>query len=227
MKAVILDEIPFAVDREQLRRRLRVRPGSAETSELDGLIEAALALGQPRALYGVAYIERRTDTEVTIDGVTFASRALVVNLAAVHRVFPCLATCGVELGQWADGLDDVLHQFWAEEIKLAALACAVDAQRAALARDFSPGNTSAMNPGSLDDWPLGQQRPLFALLREADAVGVTLNESCLMTPNKSVSGLRFATESTYENCMLCPRADCPGRRALYDATLWDRHYRLA
>jgi hypothetical protein len=224
MEPVILDQIPFALDRDLLRRRLRVRPGSAETRELDGLVDQALALGLPRALYGVAYIERRAEAEVMIDSVTFASRVLAVNVSPVHRVFPYLATCGAELGEWADSLGDILHQFWAEEIKLAALASAIEAMRAALERDFRPGDTSAMNPGSLSDWPLYQQRPMFALLRDAALVGVKLNDSCLMTPNKSVTGLRFSTESTYENCMLCPRADCPGRRAPYDATLWHRRY---
>jgi hypothetical protein len=164
---------------------------------------------------------------VTIDGIAFTSRALAVNLAPVHRVFPYLATCGEELGAWADSLDDVVHQFWAEEIKLAALACAIEAMREALEREYRPGKTSAMNPGSLPDWPLGQQRPMFALLRHAGGVGVTLNDSCLMSPNKSVTGLRFANESDYENCMLCQRTDCPGRRAPYDATLWERRYELA
>jgi len=36
-------------------------------------------------------------------------------------------------------------------------------------------------------------------------------------PLKSGSGIWFPSESHYENCMLCPRTDCPNRRAPYDA----------
>jgi hypothetical protein len=83
-----------------------------------------------------------------------------------------------------------------------------------------------MAPGSLTDWPLREQRPLFALLGDTEAlVGVRLTDSCLMLPNKSVSGIRFPTEKHFESCQLCPRPDCPGRRAPYDADLYDRRYR--
>jgi hypothetical protein len=83
-----------------------------------------------------------------------------------------------------------------------------------------------MAPGSLVDWPLAQQRPLFQLLGNAEvAVGVHLTESCLMVPNKSISGLRFPTETSFESCQLCPRPDCPNRRARYDAELFERKYR--
>ena len=47
-------------------------------------------------------------------------------------------------------------------------------------------------------------------------IGVRLTESCLMIPNKSLSGLLFPSEFGYENCAVCPREGCRGRRAPYD-----------
>jgi hypothetical protein len=41
-----------------------------------------------------------------------------------------------------------------------------------------------------------------------------------------VSGIRFPTTESFESCQLCPRAGCPGRRAAYDASLYDRRYRV-
>jgi len=224
VEPILLEQIPFTIDWERLLERLHIRPESASAEELRGLVEEALAIGRPRALFGVAYVEDRSEDWVVIDGVRFSSRLVAVNLQNVYRVFPYLATCGPELGQWAHRLTDILHQFWAEEIKVAALACATRAFLAALEECFSPGCTAAMNPGSLADWPLQEQRPMFALLRWADRIGVTLSESCLMTPNKSVTGLRFSTEARYENCQLCPREGCPGRRAPYDPSLWAARY---
>ena len=82
-----------------------------------------------------------------------------------------------------------------------------------------------MNPGSLADWPLEEQRHLFRLLGEPrKAIGVELTESFLMVPIKSVSGLRFPSGAHYENCQLCPRDPCPGRRAPYDPDLYERRY---
>jgi hypothetical protein len=224
MEPILLDQTPFEVDANRLMQRLHIRPGSAMAREFGVLLAEALPLGRPKTLFGVAYIEERAGDTLTIDGVPFTSHVLAVNLAQVHRVFAYIATCGAELGEWAHGLTDVLHQFWGEEIKIAALGCASQTLATALEAHFAPGKTATMNPGSLPDWPLREQGPMFRLLGQTDAIGVTLNESYLMSPNKSVTGLRFATELSYENCQLCPRSDCPGRRAPYDAALWQSRY---
>lgn len=66
-------------------------------------------------------------------------------------------------------------------------------------------------------WHVSGQRALFAYLG-ADAIGVTVNESCLMHPLKSVSGVlaagppgihRFAPG--YEFCTDCRNRTCLGR----------------
>jgi hypothetical protein len=84
-----------------------------------------------------------------------------------------------------------------------------------------------MNPGSLADWPLTEQIPLFRLIGDVrQATGVYLTESLLMMPRKSVSGFDFPTESSFASCQLCPREKCPNRRAAYDPILIT-HYQSA
>jgi hypothetical protein len=83
-----------------------------------------------------------------------------------------------------------------------------------------------MNPGSGDRnvWPIAQQRPLFSLFGDAEAlIGVRLTDSFLMVPNKTVSGLFFPTEVPFESCQLCTRPDCPRRRARYKGPLEGIH----
>ena len=139
-----------------------------------------------------------------------------------------VATCGTELGQWAAGLDGMLDRYYADAINELALVAAMHALDAHITDRINPGPTSMMNPGSLTDWPIDQQRPLFAILGDVEAaIGVRLTESWLMLPNKSVSGLRFATEVRFESCQLCPREGCPGRRAKYDKRLYVERYGLA
>jgi hypothetical protein len=107
----------------------------------------------------------------------------------------------------------------------AALRSAWDAVEKRLVHRYQLGRTAVMNPGSLANWPLEEQRLLFRLLGDPhEAIGVQLTDSFLMVPIKSVSGLRFPTEMHYENCQLCPRDPCPGRRAPYDSDLYDRRY---
>ena len=222
-RLVVATPTEFNVD--ALRARLHVRVGSAQDAELAKLLRDAAAIARPRAICGVAYVDDRGEDWVIIDGVRFQSRVLAVNLAEAHRVFPFVATCGTELNDWAASLDDILHQFWSEAIREQALVAASQALAAEIDATWAPGPCGRMNPGSLPDWPLTEQEPLFRLIGDVTArVGVTLTESMLMVPSKSVSGIRFPTASTYENCMLCPRENCPGRRAPYDAGMYASRY---
>jgi hypothetical protein len=83
-----------------------------------------------------------------------------------------------------------------------------------------------MNPGSLPDWPLSEQKPLFTLLGGGPTtIGVQLKDSFLMVPVKSVSGIWFPTEEKFESCQLCQREKGPGRRAPFDSGLFERKYR--
>ncbi|MBN1902577.1 hypothetical protein JW926_14730 [Candidatus Sumerlaeota bacterium] len=87
------------------------------------------------------------------------------------------------------------------------------------------GKSASMSPGSLKDWPLEEQIPLFSLLGDTrESIGVSLTESLLMTPTKTISGIWFATEESFESCQLCPREECPARRAPYDKDLYEKKY---
>ncbi len=225
--ANILESIPFEPDLPALHKRLRIKPGSENAVELDHLLAAARELAHPRALYLIAYVSGRGEDWVEIEGRHFTSQVLRVNLELAHRVFPYLATCGSELQEWADGITDMLLRFWAEAIKEAALYCAIRALEEDIELRYRPGKTATMSPGSLKDWPIQQQRVLFDLFGgEKDRIGVRLTDSLLMIPTKTVSGIRFPTEVNFESCQLCPRENCPGRRAPYDAGLYESRYHL-
>jgi hypothetical protein len=177
-------------------------------------------------LYKVAFIESKGDDYVVVDGLRFTSRVLRVNLDGLHRVFPYICTAGSELQAWVQEQDDPLARFWADAINQAVLGSAFMGFTEHLRAQYALGQTSRMNPGSLADWPLSQQRVLFALLGDPEAaIDVRLTDSLLMVPTKSVSGVLFPSEETFASCQLCPREICPNRRAAYDAGLFDRKYR--
>jgi hypothetical protein len=226
MDTVVLHGIRFEPDVEGLRKKLRVRDGGGWADRFTRLVQEAEALARPRALFGVAYVDSRSEGSVVLDGMQFDSRVLRVNLENTHRVFPFLATCGSELHEWAASQDDVLQRYYADEIAEAALRQALAALRQHLDEKYQLGRTSTMSPGSLSDWPIQAQRPLFALLGDSEALlGVRLTNSLLMVPSKSVSGIRFPTEHTFASCQLCQRGNCPSRQAPYDAGLYEKRYR--
>jgi len=225
MQATILDNIPFEVDLAQLARRLGASENPDLRAGLEDLVEKAGRVARPRAIYRACFVESRTDDETVINGVVFRSRVLTVNFENIHRVFPFVVTCGRELQEWSDRLADPLLCFQADEVKELALHAAHEYLGRHLDRTFGLARSSHMNPGSLPDWPLPQQYPLFSLLGDVEAaIGVKLTDSCLMLPVKSVSGIRFPTEATFESCQLCPREACPNRRAAWDQHLFKARY---
>ena len=227
MDSVVLEDIRFQPDVEGLKKKLRVRDGGGWADRFTRLVEEAETIARPRALYGVAYVDERTESSVVVDGIPFNSRVLRVNLDKTHRVFPFLGTCGTELHEWAAAQDDMLQRYYADEISEAALRQVLGALLIHLKEPYRLGSTSTMSPGSLPDWPIQAQRPLFALFGDAEQLlGVRLTDSLLMVPSKSVSGLRFPTEQTFASCQLCPRKDCPSRQAAYDPGLFEKKYRV-
>ncbi len=98
---------------------------------------------------------------VIIDGIKLSSHILRTNLDLAERVFPYICTCGRELKEWADSLQDMIEQYWADKIMEMALEKAVVAFESHIKENYNLGSTSNMNPGSLEDWPISQQRELF------------------------------------------------------------------
>ncbi|MCX7918444.1 MAG: vitamin B12 dependent methionine synthase [bacterium] len=217
---------PFKLNRDKLKSRLRIPPDDTRfDNELTVLVEEAESIGKPKGLYKPFYIDAKGEDYIELDGKRFTSRVLRVNLEHAHRVFLYVATCGTELETWANKIADPLHQYWADAIKAEALTIAFDMMNSHLVQTFHPGKSATMSPGSLDDWPISEQRILFSLLGDTqETIGVTLTESMVMVPTKSISGIRFPTEVDFESCQLCPREICPGRRAPYDQKLYDRKY---
>ncbi len=93
----------------------------------------------------------------------------------------------------------------------------------ALERNGLPERSRAVmrySPGYCG-WDLSGQRSLFQFL-DPGRIGITINESCLMTPMKSVSGVMIAGEpeihyfeNDYRFCRECRTKTCRGRiRAL-------------
>jgi hypothetical protein len=225
MEAFVLDGIAYEPNLDQLREELHVRPGTPPNDELERLAAEARSIARPRVLYKLAFVDSEDAAAVVVDGVTFTSRILRVNLDGQHRVFPYAATCGLELDAWVRSREGGLREYLADMIAEQALEAATCVLDDHIQRRFRPGTLSLMHPGSLPDWPIAEQRPLFELLGDTKkTIGVELNDSLMMIPTKSVSGIRFASERSFSSCQLCPRPDCRGRRVPYDPELLEREY---
>ena len=172
---MILDRITFQPDVKALLGELHIRESSPSARQVEAMLGQAQAIARPKAIYRLALVESIGNDEVLLDGVKFKSRIMRVNLEGVHRVFAYVASCGREIYDWALSFDDPLERFWADAIMIAALGNAAEALDIHLRERYQPGAMSAMNPGSLEDWPISEQIPLFSLLGNvSEAIGVNL-----------------------------------------------------
>jgi hypothetical protein len=186
----VLNNISIKLSPEKVIKGLRLNKGKYSSSDIQELIETAESLVRPKACYEVVYISERGKDKVKIDGITFSSRVLRKNLDKVERIFPYIITIG--------------KPFLEKHLK----------------KHYGLEKLSSMSPGSLEDWPVTEQKPLFSLFRtEKDPIGVKLTEYMLMIPRKSISGIYFPTEVTFFSCQLCSRERCPARSAPYDENI--------
>ena len=222
----ILENIPLRLNIKEAKNILHWRERARASVNLTQLIKDAESLIKPKIIYKVSYIDNKGKDEVVIEGKSFSSKVLRKNLEAVERVFPFIITIGPDLENYARGCNDLLRQYYLEGLADIALGKAALCLERHLKRRFALTGLSSMSPGSLEDWPITQQRALFSLFGETEKpVDVKLTEHMLMIPRKSISGIYFPTRVSFLSCQLCPRKGCPSRKAGYDRNL-RKQYRL-
>ena len=220
MQKIIQTSFPFQLDLNWLLKKTKVAddPDDEDYQVISAMLRDAGQVARPKYAFGIAAIDEKKETAVLVEGHLLESALVRRNLDQSHRILPYVATCGSEIDQWSLQFTDIMTSYWADEIKNHTLHQAIQHMHKTV-RDsyFADQDLSQMSPGSLPEWPILQQKPLFGLMADmAEAVGVTLTDSCLMIPAKSVSGFYFSAGGHFENCRLCPRTNCPGRRVPYE-----------
>jgi len=189
------------------------------TQELEKALEQGSDRGRPPR-------QRSVDDSGSQGGrARFVSKVLRAHLEEVGRVFPYVATCGPELDTIPIADDDIFGQFCRDTIKEMALYTAIAHLDGHVKEAYALEKLVSMNPGSgdVEVWPIEQQKELFAFFGDVQqSIGVVLTDSCLMLPNKSVSGLLYPSEHDFQSCQLCHREKCPNRRAPFDPHLWEQ-----
>ena len=211
----VLAEFGFAVTEEDMLRQCRARRDREEGERALELLAEAQRIGRPKVMVREVPLAADGPDAVRVGNVRIVSTFVREKLLQAPVAHAYVATCGAEVERWSQTLDDILDRFYVDELKKLWLKAATDALHADVIRRFAPGtHLASLNPGSLPQWPIEGQRELFRILGDTEgAVGVSLTESCLMLPAKSVSGILFSDRTGHVNCALCPRENCPNRRA--------------
>ena len=215
----ILKNISVNLSLDKVRKVLHMKPDS-DLSQVRNLVATVQQLIEPRVVYDVCYIEEKAEDSVIVGGLRLSSRVLRKNLDGVERIFPYVITLGSKLGEKQTACSDLLENYYLDSIGNLALTSVRKQLKKHLQSKFALEKMSSMAPGSLSNWPIEEQGPLFKLLGDVEAsIGVKLTRSLLMIPAKSISGFYFPTEVSFYSCQLCPRKRCESRKAKYDEML--------
>lgn len=194
MSAVIIKEYAAPpINRREILRYMGCRQSSPEVDEL---IERALLLCDGKLAYKVCFAEFDLRIDGDICDLTFAkvkSRDLSKCLAGCEKVIVFGATVGLELdrlilryGKAQPSLSVSLQAIGAERIEaLCDEFCIELKQKYAAEGKYLRPRFSA----GYGDLPLEFQREIFASLLCEKQIGLTLNDSLIMSPTKSVTAI--------------------------------------
>ncbi len=223
----VLTAVPLAIDPDEVLRfqgykKSGDRPGPAVLA----LFDEALALGRtliaPRAVVRWVGVSRLGADAVEAGGVELA-------IPRVDRLWGPVEWLAAAVCTIGDELERRVAELWeARELPLAAMLDSVGSGAVeslaeyvndVLCQEAIPLGlpvTNRVSPG-YGSWDVTQQAALFAIC-PGDAIGVSLNDACFMTPVKSISLLAAAgphanVDHYFSQCARCWMRDCVYRRA--------------
>lgn len=174
-----------------------LRAGSDAGAAVQDLISRALdqirETAQPRCLCVRHELQVLPDDELVLAGLPLRSHDLSRNLAGCTGVLFFAETLGREVDRLIRRTEprDLLCAAALHAAAAAWIEACIDDECDALRIRFAAegmGLRPRYSPG-FGDVPLTFQRDFFRILRPEKAIGITLTESCLMIPSKSVTAL--------------------------------------
>ena len=153
------------------------------------------------------------------DTILKAGKIITSAVREAGRFAVFIATAGQAFDAWNREIqqgDDMVRAFFADSIGSVLAEASVAVMQARIEREMTAQGlfvSNSYSPGYCD-WPLIEQRKLFSFFPE-QFCGVTLTESCLMVPIKSVSGIIGIGKNVKKRlyaCDVCTMTTCVKNR---------------
>jgi hypothetical protein len=222
----VLHDIPLAIDPDEVLRFQGYKAGiDFPSADVMALFDEALALGRtlmtPRAALRTYRVIRDGD-RLRAGGLTLTIPRIEERWGAIEEITAGVCTIGAALERRAAALWE------ARELPLAMMLDSVGSgaveSLAEYVNDQLCGEgiargvkvTNRVSPG-YGGWDVAEQALLWQLC-PGDAVGVTLNDTCFMTPTKTITilvgaGPAARVDDYFSQCARCWMRDCAYRRA--------------
>lgn len=216
----ILTDIPVKIDASMVMDTIKSNgAGKRLEASIEELIELVGPVVRPKVVYRSAQITAVDGRHLEIDGVKFSHHVSSLNFRLGERVFPYVATCGIEIEEIK--FADLFKSYCLNIVKnVILMRAAVKHFEGHLRSTYRLPEVSRMGPGEAMG-ATSQQPALFSLIGDVEeAIGVKLSAHNMMVPEKSSSGMYFETAVRIESCQLCPN-QCRNRRARYEPELFE------
>jgi Vitamin B12 dependent methionine synthase, activation domain len=221
----VLTDLPLAIDPDEVLRFQGYKKGrDVPGTDVRALFDEALAEGRrlmtPRAVARWARVTRAGPDRLEVEGEPLTIPRIGALWGAVEHAAVTVCTIGEALEQRVSALWE------ARELALASMLDSVGSGAVEslaeyvndlLCQQGLPGLrvTNRISPGYAD-WDVAEQPRLFRLCA-GDAIGVRLNEACVMTPGKSISlmvgaGPAARVDHYFSQCARCWMRECAYRR---------------
>jgi hypothetical protein len=185
--------------------------------------ELCLELIEPRCVYEIYEISGIGSGVLSLNGAKFHGKVLQKVMKGSTRAVIFVATMGKRLDDEIERLTkggDTFSAVMLDTFGSVALGVtSVDLYSTISQNEATPDGyrlTHSFGPGECQ-WDIREQKTLFTLV-DADSIGVTLTDTCLMIPKKSRSGIMGLGPthlvSTKSACDLCDSKKCSGREML-------------
>jgi len=220
----IIDKSQIQVDPEALLKLLGEQEGMIDvhTSRLvDKYITECLRISSPEGAFVMTEaLQSSSDDKITVPGLVFDSGKIIPKMLrhSAYYVF-FVVTAGPEPEDLARTLmaeGNYLEGYIADLVASAMVDSAADQIQEQVRKIAIEGGMSITNrysPGYCS-WKVEEQQKLFSLLPEG-CCGISLSESSLMSPVKSISGIiGMGAEVSYRDytCEICSMLHCQFRR---------------
>lgn len=207
---------PPTINNDEILRYLGAKEAPPE---IEKLIDECISESADKLTYKVCYSHfplSLSDEVVDLSFTKVKSDKLRKNLCSCNSFVVFAATVGIEL-------DRLILKYGRISPSKALIFQAIGAERIeSLCDEFGNfaekefGYTAPRFSPGYGDLPLDIQKDFFRVLEPERKIGLTLNESMLMTPSKSVTAIIGISEekriSTNHNCSECDKENCSFRR---------------
>ncbi len=223
----VLEVVPLRVDRDEVLRFQGYKKGvDIPDAAVLSLFDEALALGEsliePRVVYRGSRVTRQGP-----DVIETAGQRL--HIPEIGRLWGSLETVGVGICTVGTAIEARVRELWdRRELPLAVMLDSVGSAAVESLAEYAndllcqaaiPAGlkvTNRVSPGYAG-WDTVEQAALFRVCH-GGPIGVTLNDSCVMTPGKSISflvgvGPEARVDHYFTQCRRCWMPDCAYRRA--------------